>query len=149
MMKYGKVILGCGELEYDGICLHVDQIRTRPDVFVWDLNQIPWPFENEITEKVIAKDIIEHLDSVIKTVEECHRILKPNGTLEIVTPHKDSENSWHDPTHKWHLTERSFEYFDPNTEFGSKYGFYTNCKFETIHNEIMDDENIFVVMKKE
>ena len=147
-MAYDKVILGCGEIEYEENCLRIDCVRTRPDVFKWDLNEVPWPIEDETTKSVVAKDVIEHLDSVIKTVEECHRILKPDGLLEIVTPHKDSENSWHDPTHKWHLTERSFDYFDPNTEFGSKYGFYTDCKFEITHNEITDDENIFIIMKK-
>lgn len=146
-MTYDKVILGCGELQYEGNCLYIDQIQTRPDVFVWNLNEVPWPTKDETTETVVAKDVIEHLDDVIKTIEECHRILRPEGELIITTPHYESENSWHDPTHKWHLTERSFDYFDPGTEFGSKYGYYTKAKFEILRNEFVGDGNIYIEMK--
>lgn len=141
-----RLILGCGEKRYEA-GLHVDIRLTSATDLLLDLNKIPWPLETEAFEEVIAEDIIEHLSDVIKTVEECYRVLKPGGSLRIITPHYMHENSWIDPTHKWHLTEKSFDYFDPSTNFGKKYSFYTTCKFKITHKDISNG-NICVIMEK-
>jgi hypothetical protein len=44
-------------------------------------------------------------------MEELHRISKPNGVIEIWTPHFSHPNSFNDPTHKHHFTLGTFDYF--------------------------------------
>ena len=46
-----------------------------------------------------------------KSLEEFHRILFSGGILKITTPHFSCANSVVDPTHKWHLSYFSFDYF--------------------------------------
>jgi len=101
---------------------------VEPDI-VHDLNQYPWPVQNESADLVVAVDIVEHLENVAKMVEECWRALKPDGTLIIRTV-TFNEQGFTDPTHKHWFSLNSFDYFDPSTEIGSVYGFYSNFKFK-------------------
>lgn len=50
-----------------------------------DLNQAPWPFENESFDLIMARNIALALDprKYSSVVLEYGRLLKPNGTLEI------------------------------------------------------------------
>lgn len=142
-----RLSLGCGEVRFED-AIHVDiNERSAPDV-VHDLNVIPWPWEDEQFDEVIGEDIIEHLDSVVGTVEEAHRVLRTGGVLKLRTPHFQSLNSWIDPTHKWHLTEHSFDYFDPDTGFGQKYAYYSPCKFKITRKHVNRGGNIELEMVK-
>ncbi len=145
-MFWEKIVLGCGNQHYPG-ALHIDILKTKAVDKIFDLNKCPWPLPDECTDEVIAEDIIEHLQNIVLTMEEIHRILCPNKPVYIQTPHKDHPNSWHDPTHIWHLTEHSFDYFDPTTPFGIKYNFYTKKKFKILSNETVKG-NINIKMIK-
>lgn len=90
---------------------------------VHDLNVTPWPFDDEKFLHINASHVIEHLDSLITFMDECHRILKPGGTLYCITPHAgmNTELEWADPTHKRLYTTYSIiNYFMPMgvVEFG-------------------------------
>ena len=146
-MAWESIILGCGEKSHGKNALHIDIRRTEITDRIFDLNIRPWPLPDEAVRLVVAEDILEHLDEILPTMEEIHRILKPKGLVKIVTPHKDHPNSWHDPTHKWHLTEKSFDYFDPTTDFGKKYSFYTTKKF-SIERLKLEGGNIYLEMRK-
>lgn len=122
------LVLGCGDVRIEG-AVHVDvRENVSPDV-QWDLNQRPWPFKDGAFREVVAEDVVEHLDELIPTMEEVHRVMATGATLWLTTPHWRHVNSWTDPTHKWHLTEHSFDYFDPDTQWGRKYWYYTEAKF--------------------
>ncbi len=71
----------------------------------------PLPFENNSFDVVYHSQFIEHLtfDDAEKFLEECFRILKPNGILRVVTPDfqnqvkeylKNLENVLKDPLNK-------------------------------------------------
>ncbi len=105
---------------------------VNPDV-VWDLNQFPYPFEDSSFAEIECFAVIEHVDSIIKTLEEFHRILLADGTLKITTPHFSSANSFVDPTHKWHLSYFSFDYFCEN----SNLSYYSKVRFR-IKNRYID-----------
>jgi len=49
------------------------------------------------------KHVLEHLDDVVKVIEECYRILKPKGILDIYVPYYKSKKAFRDPTHKHFL----------------------------------------------
>lgn len=141
-----KLVIGCGEKRYEG-AVHADVRKTPTVDVICDLDTLPWPFESEFFSEVIAEDIIEHLKEIIPVVEECWRVLRPGGTLWIQTPHYTSPNSYHDPTHRWHLSEHSFDYFDPTTTFGEKYSFYSPKKFQILKKKVTS-ENAEVLMQK-
>lgn len=145
-MKYKNLNLGCGMLEFPD-CLNVD-IRKTPIVHqVWDLEQMPWPFEDEQFAKVYAYDIIEHLTDVIKAMEEIHRILKSRGWVIIRTTSWKTEQSFRDPTHKHFFTLESFDYFDRSTQVGKDYGFYSEKKFKILHR-YEDGQELMFEMRK-
>lgn len=141
-----RIVLGCGEKKHND-AVHVDIRRSASPDLIVDLNKRPWPFESESADEVVAEDIIEHLDDVVATIEEIHRVIKTGGQVRIVTPHYQHPNSWHDPSHKWHLTEYSFDYFDPSTEWGRKYSYYSNCKFEITERNVAGG-NVHITMRR-
>lgn len=104
---------------------------VQPDV-VWNLDQIPYPFEDNEFSEIECFDVIEHLSNLPATLEELHRILKPSGVLKITTPHFSCANSYIDPTHKFHLSYFSFDYFcDEHT-----LSYYSKVRYKIKHRYI-------------
>ena len=52
-----------------------------------DLSIFPWPWKDESIKVISASHIIEHFPDQKQFIEECLRILKPGGVLELVVPH--------------------------------------------------------------
>ena len=100
----------------------------KPDI-VWDLNQNPWPIDSNSFDSIIAFNVLEHLDDTVKTIEELHRISKPNGTIYILCPHFSSAGAFADPTHKSFFSNRTFDYFIKDKELEKDYGFYKDFRF--------------------
>lgn len=57
-----------------------------------DLNQ-PLPFGAGEFDFVVSSETIEHLENPFQFVRECHRVLKPGGTLVLTTPNVMDLNS--------------------------------------------------------
>ncbi len=103
--------VGCGKRMHQANVIRLDVCsEVNPDV-VWDLDQFPYPFKESNFSEIECFDVIEHLNNIPKALEEFHRILEPKGVLKITTPHFSCANSYIDPTHKWHLSYFSFDYF--------------------------------------
>ena len=118
------VDLCCGPKKREG-AVGVD-IAPYPGVdVVCDLNQTPWPLEDNMATSILCEHGIEHVQDVVAFMKECHRVLKSGGELEIVTPHFSSANSYGDPTHLRHL---SAFWFRPFTAEG--YLSSPHCQFE-------------------
>ncbi len=87
-----KLNLGCGFKKRHG-WLNVDKYNNcNPDV-VWDLDETPWPWDDNIFFEISAFHIFEHLQHWWSAFEECARVLKINGTLEIRIPHDSSSKA--------------------------------------------------------
>lgn len=99
--------LGCGSKKTSG-SVGVDYIKFSGVDIVHDLNNFPYPFPVNHFDAIILNHVIEHLDSIVNTIREVHRILKVGGKVWIVTPHFTDSHSWIDPTHKSHLSINSF-----------------------------------------
>ncbi len=94
--------LGCGPKKRPG-CLGIDH-HPYPGVdVVCDLDETPWPVADDSFDRVFASHVIEHLASIPSFMSEVHRVSRPGCTVELVTPHFSSLDSWKDPTHRWHL----------------------------------------------
>jgi len=118
--------------------LNVDLTKdTNPDV-VHDLNVRPWPFETSSFDEIYAHDVIEHLDDVLKTLEEIHRVGRPGATLDVTVPHFSSDGAFTDPTHRHYFGARTFDYV---TE-GHPNAFYTRVRFRVLRRQIVFRETL-------
>jgi SAM-dependent methyltransferase len=127
-----KLFLGCGREYRDG-WVHVDRCPLDHVDVVHDLNVIPWPFDDDSVDQVDAIDVVEHLDDVVRFMNECWRILRPGGILAIQAVSWQSENLWRDPTHKRGFHRDTFLYFDPRTDWGDRYGrLYTQFHWRVV-----------------
>ncbi len=122
--------VGCGKNKIKG-AIGIDSVKLEGVDIVHDLNVFPYPLADNEFDEIYLTHILEHLDSIIKTMEEIHRIARPNARVIITTPHYSDNQSWTDPTHKWHLSSYSFRYFDPEYETN----YYTKARFkvESLH----------------
>jgi len=129
--------LGCGKRKREG-AIGIDISEDTDADIVHDLNVFPYPFSDSEFDYVYADNIIEHLDNVVKVLEELHRITKDGATIKIIVPFFRSVYAYIDPTHKHFFTVRSFDYFDPEKEF-IKYYKYSRCHFR-VEKVIFDEE---------
>ncbi len=105
---------------------------SGPDV-LWDLNQVPWPLESDSFDLIDCTDVLEHLDDLVKAMEEIHRIGRSGCTVAITTPHYSCSNSFTDPTHRQHLGLFSFDYFTGENEWS----FYTAVRFRKARRDLV------------
>jgi len=104
-MKEKTLDIGCGNNKIkDAVGLDISK-DSQADI-IWDLNNYPYPIEENAFDKVFAKHIIEHVDDPIRFLQEIHRIVKPEGTCFLETPHFSCYVSYSEPQHK-----RYFSYF--------------------------------------
>ncbi|HUP27203.1 MAG TPA: methyltransferase domain-containing protein [Chloroflexia bacterium] len=89
--------------------------RVEPDV-VWDLNDFPYPFDDDTFDVVQCEHVLEHLRDVVRVMEELHRILKPRGRVWVRVPYFSSLNFNTDPTHVHAFSARSFDYLCVDTD---------------------------------
>jgi len=118
--------IGCGRNKIPG-AVGIDKVPLPGVDVIHDLNSYPYPFDDDSFDEIYAIHVIEHLDSIVRAMEEIHRLVKPDGKVIIVTPHYSDYMSWNDPTHKWHLSTYSFRYF--REDYESSY--YSKARFET------------------
>ncbi len=132
--RQGKRVLhlGCGLKPIPG-AVNVDMhASTRPDV-VHDLNTRPWPFSDNSFEEIIASDVIEHLDDIVATMEEIHRVGVGGAVVKLTVPHFSSANAFTDITHRHWFSWFSFHYFTGENEFP----FYTSARFRRLVSTII------------
>lgn len=94
-----------------------------------DLNQ-RWPFEDSSIGVIKAWDIFEHLDDIIHTMSELHRVLVPGGYAFIEIPSTDGRGAFQDPTHKSFYNENSMWYYTRSSL--AKYIDNTTIRFKDI-----------------
>lgn len=124
--------LGCGRKHVAG-ALNLDVTpETGPDV-VHDLNRRPWPFPDGQFREVIANDVIEHLNDVMATFEEIHRVCRDGAAVKIAVPHFSSGNAYTDPTHRHFFGFFTLDYLTAEGEFS----FYTRARFRVRHRQII------------
>lgn len=126
--------------------------RTKHSDYIdvaWDLHDRPWPWKDGEVEQIIATDVFEHLSAsrVHRFIpgthggpyvaperdwwwwlDECWRILEPEGLLNMRLPAWDNPLTYRDPTHRTSdggvrsFHEETFAYWDPCTQVWRDYG---------------------------
>jgi len=118
--------LGCGVRPLPGATVRLDRIKHAAHVDVaHNLDVFPWPFEDAAFDQVWAFDVLEHLKADVQVwLDECWRILRPDGHLVMRLPAWDNVNSWRDPTHRRVFEEETFDYWDPSKPLHQDYGHF-------------------------
>ena len=114
-----KLNLGCGKDIRQGY-INLDKKHLEGVDIVHDIEDLPFPFENEEFDEILCQDILEHVD-YIKVIRELYRILKIDGLLKIRVPHFTAANNYRDPTHKHLFSFRTFEFFIKNNLYRTYY----------------------------
>lgn len=106
--------------------LGVDQRDLANVSFVYDLEQLPWPFPDNCADQILCSHLLEHISPKVTIAfwDELWRILKPNGQFLCVVPHGQSYGYLQDPSHLNPYVEASFAYFCPADPSGL-YNVYT------------------------
>ncbi|MGV8150753.1 MAG: class I SAM-dependent methyltransferase [Candidatus Woesearchaeota archaeon] len=127
--KLKKLNIGCGTDVLKGY-INLD-INDTPGVDkVHDLNNFPYPFKDNSFDEIRAYSILEHVQDLMKTMSELHRILKPGGTLDIIVPHYNGPMAWGNPTHLRTFSYDSFFFFTRGWSGGE---IYTDAYFSKIN----------------
>jgi SAM-dependent methyltransferase len=129
--------LGCGKNKRPG-SLGVDVIWNEQIDVVHDLNHYPYPFKDSQFDDVLMDNSIEHLDNIVKTLEELWRICKPDATIKIKVPYFRSHYAI-DPTHKHYFASHSLYYFDPRHDFHQRYK-YSNIALFHVEEVTFDKD---------
>ena len=104
--------LGCGFAKTAG-AFGVDMIPNSQADLIHNLDVFPYPLADGEWDRIICRDVLEHVEHFVQTMEEIWRLGKPGAKVEITGPFMSSVNYFSDPTHKRAFTSRSFDYFIP------------------------------------
>lgn len=143
----------------DVVTLDIDP-HCEPDV-VWDLSDLPLPFEDDTFEEIHAYEVLEHVGqqgdwrTFFKQFDEFYRILKPGGYFFATTPMWDSQWAWADPGHSRVISSGTLLFLDqqeyekqvgktPMTDYRHVY----NGDFEIIHAQEAGERFAFVLKKR-
>ena len=127
-----KLNIGCGrDIRKDYI--NLDSVKLPGLDVVHNLNKYPWPFKNNTFEEIYCDNVLEHLDSITKPMEEIWRISKNRGKIIIKVPIFPSIYAMIDPTHKQFFTYVTFNYFRPE----DRLNYYSKARFNIIKKKIV------------
>ncbi len=107
--------IGCGNNKIKG-AIGLDIVKIDGVDVVHDLNVFPYPFDDDSFEKIVCYNVLEHIEDVIGTMEEIHRIGNNGCEVEIIVPTPSSFDLWNDFEHRRAFTTRSFDYFTKGTD---------------------------------
>lgn len=119
-----KLNLGAGKYIKKGY-VNLDCIKLPGVDVVHDLNKYPYPFNDNEFDIVRCVHVLEHLDDIVKPMDEIWRLCKKKGRVIIEVPSFPGLGAVVDPTHKQFYTYGTFDYFTPQSQFG----YYSKAKF--------------------
>jgi hypothetical protein len=110
-----KLNIGCG-LDKRAGYVNIDYSdKLNPDL-VWDLEQTPWPFEDNSVDEIVAFHVLEHVGQSTKSffaiIKDLYRICQDGAVIHIRVPHPRHDDFISDPTHVRPITEQMLLLFD-------------------------------------
>jgi len=125
-LKELKLCIGCGDSVLDNPDSVLDNDEwiglDKGDYgqeILWDLAEgIPLP--DDSCKRILADNVLEHIgpnDDFILVMNECLRVLKPEGRFEILVPFWSSPSAHKDPTHCRYFDTKTFSYFEDTNKW--------------------------------
>jgi SAM-dependent methyltransferase len=132
---------------------------AKPDV-LWDLNSLPWPWEDNSFDQIHAYEVLEHIGHQGNYMEffahfyECYRILKPGGLLFGSTPAPDSDWILAEPGHTRVIHLHSLNFLNQNfygrkekdRSCASDYRDVWKGNFEMIYGKVENKTGYFILL---
>ena len=115
-MKPIVIDLGCGTNKIDG-ALGFDK-RAQPGVHVVCDLERQLPIRTSSVDVVHLSHVVEHIRELVPFMEEVYRVCKAGAEVRVVAPYYTSRGAFRDPTHVRFITEDTFQYFEPLTDYG-------------------------------
>ncbi|MCK4553267.1 methyltransferase domain-containing protein [Candidatus Pacearchaeota archaeon] len=126
-----KLNLGCGLKPFEDY-VNVDMVKRKGVDVVHNLEKFPYPFKNNEFDEVYMDNVLEHLEDIIKVMEELHRISKPNAIIKIIVPHYSSCMALGHITHKRCFSSGTFNNFEPDN-----WEKYSKAEFKILKNKLI------------
>jgi SAM-dependent methyltransferase len=110
-----KTVDSMGQYE-SPLFLDIDE-NCNPDI-LWDLNDLPLPFDDNEFDEIHAYEVLEHIGrqgdwkGFFAEWQEYHRILKPGGKLMASVPSINSPWLWGDPGHTRAISVETLTFLD-------------------------------------
>lgn len=139
--------LGCGRYPKENAINHDLQKYFDHVDITHDLDEYPWPWEDESAEEIYAIGVLEHLENFVWALEECHRILVPKGKIYIQVPYGGNPNCHLDPTHRWFLLPESIDFFVRGTHWEKEFGFYSTMRWIKEWSQIIGNDIYWTLEK--
>jgi predicted SAM-dependent methyltransferase len=130
--------LGCGPSKKAGY-IGIDKLMLPGVDFIADMESgLPFLPDNSVDE-IYTSHFVEHIDDLELFLRECHRVVKPNGIINIYIPHFSNPWFYSDYTHKRFFGLYTFLYFsDRNNKYKRKVpDFYTDFKFRVVEQKLI------------
>jgi predicted SAM-dependent methyltransferase len=105
-----RLDIGCGLRKRDGF-LGIDKVPNIGADYVLDVTRDRLPFDDSTVEEIYCGHLVEHLIDFIPFMNECYRVLKPEGRMTILAPYYTAIQATQDPTHVRYINENTFLYF--------------------------------------
>ena len=120
--------IGCGINKAAGAIGMDINPRTDADV-IHDLDDLPYPFDDDQFDEVIGRHVIEHVKEPMAVMAELHRITRPGGLVRLLAPHWTNPDWASDLTHRNHINSYSFRNL---TNDRVNYPFYTDVRYRQV-----------------
>jgi SAM-dependent methyltransferase len=130
-----KLNLGCGRDIKEG-WVNVDVCDGDGINIVADLNEAAafmGVLQADTVDEFLMSHVIEHLRNPLITMQELHRIAKPNARITIRCPHGASDDADEDPTHVRRMFPGSFGYFSQPYYWRADYGYRGDWELDEVH----------------
>lgn len=103
--------------------IHIDKSKIEGVDIEYDLDNIPWPFDDNHFDEIYARDSIEHLKDLFNTMKEIHRISKKSAKVKIIVPYWHSSSAFY-PNHNFFFNIDSLKFFtETDRTYDKFYGF--------------------------
>jgi predicted SAM-dependent methyltransferase len=122
-----KLNLGCGYDIKEGY-INIDMKQNNGVDIVVDLNECKLPFEDNTVDEIYMAHILEHIIDRYTFIQECYRVLKPNGVLLVKLPVGAVNLAHQSYFHR-------YDYFKCITDDKKTGGFQKNSQFKVVYQK--------------
>jgi predicted SAM-dependent methyltransferase len=146
-----RLNLGCGNAKLPG-WVNVDgSAGCSPDQVV-DLEQIPWPWADNLVKEVLLSHVLEHLGTTtaryLDIFKELYRVCANGAKVTVIVPHPRHDFFLNDPTHVRAVTVEGLAHFSQKVNrkwkdsgaANTPLGLYLGIDFDIVGFQHMLDE---------
>jgi predicted SAM-dependent methyltransferase len=146
---------GCGiNLAPEDKWINVDKFPLHPDIFVHDLEVLPWPWADDSVEEVVMNHVLEHLGQTVEAYlniwKELYRVCMDGANVNITVPHPKHDYFINDPTHVRAVTpegivllsKKECRKFKENRNSNTQLAFMLGVNFDLLECVVIKDIDV-------